>query len=156
MAYGRKTGGRQKGTPNKIRGAFARAVIADIKRRGVDLVREFNEAFEASADAETAPSPLRTRYLFQMLRFAQIAERAEAAEADAAGEAEEAAPKSAAIVTTAPPKPAQPLDKSQAFSKVDEMPERLRAALLASTALSVPGALPGLPGGPKWTPQAPR
>jgi hypothetical protein len=50
MAYGKKTGGRQKGTPNKIRGAFARQIAAELKRRGIDLVRDFADCYEDCCD----------------------------------------------------------------------------------------------------------
>jgi hypothetical protein len=149
MAYGRKTGGRQKGTPNRIRGAFAREVIADLKRRGVDLVRELNDAFIASRDVETAPAPHRTRYLFAMLRFVQIAERAEAAEADALAEAQAGAPaKPAASVTTAQAPSPQPIDKAVSISKVEKSGSAFRAALLASTSLFALAGVTGLPGFP--------
>ncbi len=153
MAYGKKTGGRQKGTPNKIRGAFARAIVAELKRRGVDLVRDFADCYEDCCDEEFVPDPKRQRVLFAALRYAEMAERAEANEADAIAEAEQEASKSADTVTTAPARLAQPIEKPGAFSKVEKTTQSLRASLLASVSPAALTGLPGLPGGPKL-PQA--
>jgi hypothetical protein len=155
MALGRKTGGRRKGTPNKNRGALARKMMAAAEKRGIDVVEDFFEVY----DAEDAPDPKRMRMLFALLRYAEIAERATAdaedAKAEAEAEAAETAAKPASSVTNPPPRPMQPIDKEGAFSTVDKPGLSLRAALLASSSLGgVPGHSPlaGLPGGPKLPP----
>jgi hypothetical protein len=147
MAYGKKTGGRQTGTPNKNRGALARRMMAAAEKRGIDVVEDFFEVY----DSGEPPDPKRLRMLFALLRYAEIADRTTAhVEHAQAAEAAETAAKPASPVTNPPPRPVQPIDKLGAFSKVEKSSPSLRASLLGSTTMGVSLPLPprfGVPAG---------
>ncbi len=59
---------------NTIRGTLARAIVAEAERRGIDLAREFADAYEASATG-AGLTPTRLRFLSAMLRYAETALR---------------------------------------------------------------------------------